>query len=195
MYEARSSSQAVGKGALEAMEARGRRWAARKRKETSVGLAKINGPIELGVSERHECKRLRRRRSNGWMGRSNGWMAHFLSRTLVNVLDNDTVKIDFKPMYQCIHIYDTLDAREELQLSYQADRRARSLFPSYRFRDNSADEMTFFPPGTSVLTSFSDCLPEAILPCCPLRSPRRNRRVLPDRISSPSYDQFISIRI
>lgn len=56
MYEARSSSQAVGKGALEAMEARGRRWAARKRKESSVGLAKINGPIELGVSERHECK-------------------------------------------------------------------------------------------------------------------------------------------
>ena len=33
------------------------------------------------------------------------------------------VRIDFKPLYQCIHIYDTLDSREELQLSYQADRR------------------------------------------------------------------------
>jgi hypothetical protein len=42
---------------------------------------------------------------------------------LVNTLDNDTVRIDFKPLYQCIHIYDTLDSREELQLSYQADRR------------------------------------------------------------------------
>lgn len=42
-----------------------------------------------------------------------------------NVLNNDTVKIDFKPLYTCIHIYDTLDAREELQLSYQADRRVR----------------------------------------------------------------------
>lgn len=56
MYEARSSSRSVGKGALEAMESRGRRWTVRKRKEGSlVGLSKINGPIELGVSERHEC--------------------------------------------------------------------------------------------------------------------------------------------
>lgn len=49
-----------------------------------------------------------------------------------NVLDNDHVRIDFKPLYQCIHIYDTLDAREELQLSYQADRRVRrpTLSPS-----------------------------------------------------------------
>lgn len=99
MYEARTSSRAVGKGALEAMEARGRRWAVRKRKESGVGLSKINGPIELGVSERHEY----------------------------NVLDNENVKIDFKPLYQCIHIYDTLDAREELQLSYQADRRAQAF--------------------------------------------------------------------
>ncbi|KAI5477595.1 exocyst complex component, sec15 subunit [Pseudohyphozyma bogoriensis] len=99
MYEARNASRAVGKGALDAMEARGRRWAARKRKESSVGLTKINGPIELGVSERHEF----------------------------NVLDNEQVKIDFQPLYQCIHIYDTLDAREELQASYQADRRAQAF--------------------------------------------------------------------
>ncbi|KAM0750440.1 exocyst complex subunit Sec15-like protein [Meredithblackwellia eburnea MCA 4105] len=99
MYEAREASQAVGRGALEAMEARGRRWAARKRREGSVGLSKINGPIELGVSERHEY----------------------------NVLDNDQVKIDFKPLYLCIHIYDTLDAREELQQSYQEDRRAQAF--------------------------------------------------------------------
>ncbi|BGP28404.1 Rab GTPase-binding exocyst subunit S15 [Rhodotorula toruloides] len=98
MYEARETSRSVGKGALDAMEQRGRRWAARKRKDASLGLAKINGPIELGLSERHEY----------------------------NVLDNDAVKIDFKPLYTCIHIYDTLDAREELQLSYQADRRAQA---------------------------------------------------------------------
>lgn len=55
MYEAREASRAVGRGALDAMEQRGRRWAARKRKEVSLALAKINGPIELGISERHEC--------------------------------------------------------------------------------------------------------------------------------------------
>lgn len=52
----------MGKGALDAMEARGRRWNARKKKEmqsggmgTGLGLAKVNGPLELGISERHEC--------------------------------------------------------------------------------------------------------------------------------------------
>lgn len=62
MYEARNASRAVGRGALDAMEARGRRWVARKRKEGTVGLARVNGPIELGVSERHECKT----RSSHW---------------------------------------------------------------------------------------------------------------------------------
>jgi hypothetical protein len=56
MYEARNASRSVGRGALDAMEARGRRWVARKRKEATVGLARVNGPIELGVSERHECE-------------------------------------------------------------------------------------------------------------------------------------------
>ena len=42
-----------------------------------------------------------------------------------SLLDNESAKIDFKPLYTCIHIYDTLDARDELQLSYQADRRVR----------------------------------------------------------------------
>ena len=45
------------------------------------------------------------------------------ARLAVNALDNENVHIDFKPLYLCILIYDTLDAREELQLSYQADRR------------------------------------------------------------------------
>ncbi|KPV78021.1 uncharacterized protein RHOBADRAFT_22932 [Rhodotorula graminis WP1] len=98
MYEAREASRAIGKGALDAMEQRGRRWAARKRKEVQLALAKINGPIELGISERHEY----------------------------SLLDNENAKIDFKPLYTCIHIYDTLDARDELQLSYQADRRAQA---------------------------------------------------------------------
>jgi len=57
MFEAREASRAVGKGALESMELRGRRWNSRRRKEVNghVRLAKINGPVELGVSERHEC--------------------------------------------------------------------------------------------------------------------------------------------
>ena len=45
---------------------------------------------------------------------------------LDNVLDNDQLKVDFKPLYQCIHIYTALDALEELQRSYQADRKVCS---------------------------------------------------------------------
>ncbi|GAA5828105.1 hypothetical protein JCM5353_005220 [Sporobolomyces roseus] len=100
MFEAREASRAVGKGALESMELRGRRWNSRRRKEVNghVRLAKINGPVELGVSERHEY----------------------------NALDNDTVSIDFTPLYTSIHIYSTLDALPTLQLSYQSDRRSQA---------------------------------------------------------------------
>lgn len=49
--------------------------------------------------------------------------ASHVSLVAVNALENENVQIDFKPLYLCILIYDTLDAREELQLSYQADRR------------------------------------------------------------------------
>ena len=56
MFEAREASRAVGKGALDAMEQRGRRWASKKRREVNFAVAKINGPIELSMSERHECE-------------------------------------------------------------------------------------------------------------------------------------------
>lgn len=134
MYEARNESRAVGRGALDAMEARSRRWAVRKRKEGTVGLARVNGPIELGVSERHECTcsvwtmffspttRLSWRYSS--LGEE---VLMSVGCAIDNVLETESVKIDFKPLYQCIHIYDTLDARDELQLSYQADRRAQAF--------------------------------------------------------------------
>ncbi|GAA5949792.1 hypothetical protein JCM3765_007693 [Sporobolomyces pararoseus] len=100
MFEAREASRSVGKTALENMESRNRRWNSRKRKDVLGGmrLAKINGPVELGVSERYEF----------------------------NPLENDKVSIDFKPLYTCIHIYTSLDLLQELQLSYQADRRAQA---------------------------------------------------------------------
>jgi hypothetical protein len=41
----------------------------------------------------------------------------------VDALDNDDVHIDFRPLYQCIHIYEALDCKSELQRSYQEDRK------------------------------------------------------------------------
>jgi hypothetical protein len=48
----------------------------------------------------------------------------------VNVLEDEKLGVDFKPLYQCIHIYTALESLDELRKSYQADRKARaSLLP------------------------------------------------------------------
>ena len=46
---------------------------------------------------------------------------------LANVLDNEKVHIDFKPLYQSIHIYTALESLEELQKFYQNDRKVRII--------------------------------------------------------------------
>ena len=43
----------------------------------------------------------------------------------VDIFNNDQIKIDFKPLYECVHIYTALNALPELQATYQADRRVR----------------------------------------------------------------------
>ena len=45
-----------------------------------------------------------------------------------NVLDNDQLQVDFKPLYECIHIYSALDSLDEIRRSYQADRK---VLPKY----------------------------------------------------------------
>lgn len=45
----------------------------------------------------------------------------------VNVLDNEQLHVDFKPLYECIHIYSALDSLDEIRKSYQADRKVRQL--------------------------------------------------------------------
>ena len=100
LFTAREASRTVGASAHEAMEQRTRRWKARRAKDVdgSLRVAKINGAVEMAVSERHEY----------------------------NVLESEQIAFDFKPLYQCILIHDTLDLREELQLSYAEDRRAQA---------------------------------------------------------------------
>ncbi|KAK0521565.1 Rab GTPase-binding exocyst subunit S15 [Tilletia horrida] len=98
LFEAREKSRTVGRLALDAMELRQKRWKAKAQKDPMLSLAKVNSAIELVVNERIEY----------------------------NFVDNEQVKIDFKPLYQCIHIYDVLNIREQLQQSYQEDRRAQA---------------------------------------------------------------------
>ncbi|THH11729.1 hypothetical protein EW145_g467 [Phellinidium pouzarii] len=94
----RNSSGQVGKLAIDAMELRTRKWRVRRDKDSSFKHSRVGSAVEVVTNEKTEY----------------------------NVLDNDKLRVDFKPLYQCIHIYTTLEAPEELQKSYQADRRAQS---------------------------------------------------------------------
>ncbi|KAG9018833.1 hypothetical protein FRB90_009120 [Tulasnella sp. 427] len=111
LLEIRNTSNQVGKLALEAMRTRTRRWKAKREKEPLLTLSHVGSAVELVMNEKVEY----------------------------NVLDNDQLKVDFKPLYQCIHIYTALDAIEELQRSYQADRKAQaSLILSDRMSSTSS---------------------------------------------------------
>ncbi|KAJ8093400.1 Rab GTPase-binding exocyst subunit S15 [Marasmius tenuissimus] len=98
LLEIRNNSGNVGQLSLGAMDARTRRWRARREKDPLLRMSRVGSAVELVTYEKTE----------------------------LNVLDNDQLRIDFKPLYQCIHIYTALESLAELQKSYQADRKAQS---------------------------------------------------------------------
>ncbi|KAL0570600.1 Rab GTPase-binding exocyst subunit S15, partial [Marasmius crinis-equi] len=104
LLEIRNNSENIGKLALEAMDLRTRRWRTRREKDPLLRMSRVGSAVELVTYEKTEF----------------------------NVLDNDQIKIDFKPLYECIHIHTALESLTELQKSYQADRRAQSdlILPS-----------------------------------------------------------------
>lgn len=56
LFEVREKGRLVGQLALDAMEARQKRWKVKSGKDAMLSLAKVNSPIELVVNERVECK-------------------------------------------------------------------------------------------------------------------------------------------
>ncbi|KAK7061897.1 exocyst complex component SEC15 [Favolaschia claudopus] len=104
LLEIRTISGDVGGLALEAMETRTRRWRARRDKDPTLRASRVGSAVEMVSYENREF----------------------------DVLDNDRLRVDFKPLFECIHIYTTLDSLDELQRSYQADRKAQAdlILPS-----------------------------------------------------------------
>ncbi|EKM59243.1 uncharacterized protein PHACADRAFT_136668 [Phanerochaete carnosa HHB-10118-sp] len=94
----REISSEVGQLALEAMDNRTRRWRSRREKDPMLKLNRVGSAVESVTYEKIDH----------------------------NILDNDRLKVDFTPLYQCIHIYTALDALDEIRKSYQADRKAQS---------------------------------------------------------------------
>lgn len=98
LLEIRTVSAEVGRLTVESMESRTRFWRTRREKDPLLRMSRVGSAVELVTYEKNEF----------------------------NVLNNDKLKVDFKPLFECIHIYDTLGLLEELRNSYQADRKAQS---------------------------------------------------------------------
>ncbi|TFK28905.1 rsec15 [Coprinopsis marcescibilis] len=98
LLEIRNISTEVGRIAFEAMESRTRRWRSKREKDLLLRTNRVGSAVELITYEKTEF----------------------------NVLDNEKLHVDFKPLFQCIHIYTSLESLSELQRSYQADRKAQS---------------------------------------------------------------------
>ncbi|CAG7848707.1 SubName: Full=Related to secretory pathway protein (Exocyst complex protein Sec15) {ECO:0000313/EMBL:CCA69070.1} [Serendipita indica DSM 11827] len=129
LFDLRNVSRQVGSLALEAMDLRSKRWAQRKEKEPQLKLCRLGGAVELITYEKVEY----------------------------DVFDNDKLQVDFKPLYQSILIYTALEMLEELQKSYQADRKTQStLILSSQMSLQSLADLTeeitgFFIAETHVL--------------------------------------------
>lgn len=124
LFEVREKSRTVGKLALKAMEDRQKKWRTRSERKGSdvLRLSKVNGPVESVFNERTECELVFENRIAQC-----GADTLYPSASLAdNFMNNSEVQIDFEPLYQCIHIHDVLDLREELQKNYQEDRRAQA---------------------------------------------------------------------
>ncbi|KAJ7284017.1 rsec15 [Mycena rebaudengoi] len=80
LLEIRNISADVGALALEAMETRTRKWRARRDKDPLLRMSRVGSAVEMVTYEKMEF----------------------------DVLDNDRIHVDFKPLFECIHIYTTL---------------------------------------------------------------------------------------
>lgn len=98
LFDIRENSAKIGRSALDAMEARLRKWRSKRDRDPSLGFAKVGGAIELVMNEKSEF----------------------------DPLNNAQVSVDFRPLFQAIYIYDALECRTELQRNYQADRKTQA---------------------------------------------------------------------
>ncbi|CAK9785452.1 putative rsec15 [Cutaneotrichosporon oleaginosum] len=127
LFDIREASALVGKLALEQMGNRIKRWRLKREKDGSARFARIGGALELVNNERAEF----------------------------NALDNEQICIDFKPLYQCIHIYEALECKAELQRNYQEDRKTQAnLILASRSASSPETLMTSLPELMQELVGF-----------------------------------------
>ncbi|CAG8459120.1 4894_t:CDS:10 [Paraglomus occultum] len=119
LFKVRQVSRQVGKLAMDQLVTRQERWRVKVAQEPDLRHVAINSPIELVLNEDKEF----------------------------NVVNNEYVQIDFKPLYQCLHINEELGKSQELKSNYEEDRRAQAnlvLSTSFVLKDNDASGLIAF---------------------------------------------------
>ena len=126
LLEIRNLTGEVGKLALDAMENRTRRWRSRREKDSMFRLSRVGSAVETVSYETTD-------------GASH--LSYYTCTCFTPQVDLvlETLKVDFKPLYQSIHIYTALDSLDELRKSYHADRKVRasqgrSISPTHLFK-------------------------------------------------------------
>lgn len=143
LLEIRNISAEVGRLAMDAMDARNRRWKARRDRDPLLQTVRVGSAVELVTYEKTECKHEPIKS-----------LILFMTFTLVNVLDNEHITVDFKPLYECIHIYSTLNSLDDLRRSYQADRKVFihiSLHPTTP-EEHAKGPIRSHPPESASIT-------------------------------------------
>ncbi|CAG8569039.1 30545_t:CDS:10 [Gigaspora margarita] len=95
LYSVREVSRQVGKIAMEQMSLRQERWKVRVSQNPELRSVPVSSPIEIVMNEENEF----------------------------NIINNDEVEIDFKPLYQCLHIHEELGKLSEFKTNYEEDRK------------------------------------------------------------------------
>ncbi|KAF9185313.1 hypothetical protein BGZ51_002737 [Haplosporangium sp. Z 767] len=118
LFSIRASQKDMGKLAMDRMAARQQRWRERFNKGIKLKAShNVNSAVEEAVNEENE----------------------------VDIMDAEQFKLDFKPLYQCLHIYDELGQRTEFRTNYAEDRRAQakltlsSITSSFNLKDRNTD--------------------------------------------------------
>ncbi|CAG8597920.1 13973_t:CDS:10 [Funneliformis caledonium] len=112
LFKVRQVSRQVGRIAMEQMKLRQERWKLKVDQNPDLRSVPVSSPIEMVMNEENEF----------------------------NIVSNDQVHIDFKPLYQCLHIYEELGKRSEFKTNYEEDRRAQSnlvLSQSFTLREGN----------------------------------------------------------
>ncbi|CAG8604575.1 6893_t:CDS:10 [Acaulospora morrowiae] len=112
LFLVQQDTRKVGRIAMEQMKLRQERWRVKTQRNPDLRSVSVSSPIEVVMNEENEF----------------------------NIINNDQVKIDFRPLYQCLHIYEELGKRSEFKSNYEEDRKAQAnlvLSQSFTLRESN----------------------------------------------------------